>query len=163
MAIGARALRQEDVPSDIFNSLCTGLLRDGTGVRFKATGGSMWPDVRDGDVIEIEQVDFAGLRVGDIAYTVNRAGKILVHRVVKKTNNGQGRFVVTKGDALEFPDEIISAERVLGRVRKVSRAGQSIDLKNRSMELQGYCIAWLNYLAPGTYRFLRRITAKTAS
>jgi hypothetical protein len=49
-----------------FPELTTDLLRQGCAVRFTATGGSMTPTVRDGDLVRCDPVDPTRVRPGDI-------------------------------------------------------------------------------------------------
>lgn len=96
-----------------FAALCEDLLARGLGVRFRARGRSMQPNVKDGDVVEIRPVARQEIRRGDIAFTRN-GDKLLLHRAVNRHG-----AVVTRGDAGMGVDA--PAEVLLGKVISIER------------------------------------------
>jgi hypothetical protein len=92
------------------------LVRSGQTVSFVARGGSMWPTIPSGTVLEIVPCAAAALRQGEVA-AFERNGTVVVHRVVRVGADAV-RF---RGDALPDPDGDIPFERVLGRARLVHR------------------------------------------
>ncbi len=93
------------------------LLRDGQPARFVARGGSMWPAVRDGAVVEVTPCPADTLRPGELGAFVGGHGPV-VHRVVAREPGGV-RF---RGDARPSDDGVIEDGRVLGRARVVRAA-----------------------------------------
>jgi hypothetical protein len=88
------------------------LLREGQSVRFVARGGSMWPAVRDGTLVEVVPCLPNELRVGELGAYVGTRG-LVVHRVVAHEPGGL-RF---RGDTHAEDDGLVEVSRVLGKVR----------------------------------------------
>jgi len=91
------------------------LLREGQRARFTARGGSMWPAVRDGALVEVTPCPAAALAPGEIGAYVGARG-LVVHRVVAREPGGL-RF---RGDARAQDDGVVDDARVLGRARVVA-------------------------------------------
>jgi hypothetical protein len=85
-------------------------------IPFVARGGSMWPAIPAGSVVEIVPCDPAMLRPGDIG-AFERSGRVVVHRVVSVKTDAV-RF---RGDAVPQADGDIPFAQVLGRARVVRR------------------------------------------
>ena len=120
----------------LFTDVTTGLLRQGYGVRFYAKGWSMYPTIKDGEMITVEPVVPSQVRRGDILLYHNGKGMI-AHRVVriarkKALLNPQdsvlGTVFILRGDASSTCDEPVEADQVLGKVVSVEQNGRLIDL-----------------------------------
>jgi phage repressor protein C with HTH and peptisase S24 domain len=105
------------------------LLAKGHRATLRARGGSMWPAIRDGDVLTLAPLragDEGGppaVRPGDVVAL--RCGEALVvHRVVRCEGGG----VVLRGDALPREDGAFAASAILGRVVAVRRGSQELRL-----------------------------------
>jgi signal peptidase len=99
------------------------LLGEGRSVRFRAHGSSMFPAIRDGELITVAPLAGAPIRTGDIVLFRHRRGAV-AHRVVGlRTARGGLVEVIARGDAAHSEDEPIRAERILGRVVAVERTG----------------------------------------
>jgi signal peptidase I len=68
-------------PSCLFTDTATGLLRQGLGVRFYAKGWSMYPTIKEGEIITVEPVKPSQVNPGDIILYQNMKG-LIAHRVV---------------------------------------------------------------------------------
>ncbi len=90
------------------------LLREGQTVRFTARGGSMWPAVRDGSLVEVTPCAASTLCEGELGAYEGAVG-VVVHRYVGR----RGESLVFRGDARPA-DEVVSEARVLGRARVVT-------------------------------------------
>lgn len=97
-------------------------LKSGRRVRFRATGGSMRPSIREGDLLTVAPARAEELTIGDIV--LSRAGeKLTAHRLVEiigagspgGSPDGSGRFVC-RGDAACNPDRPLAPSQVLGKV-----------------------------------------------
>jgi signal peptidase I len=109
-------------------------------LRLEVTGLSMLPSVWPGDLLFIERRDMREIAAGEIVLFA-RGGKLIAHRVLRKTVVGDETHAVTRGDGLLSADEPVSPAELLGSVRYVLRAGQ--------------------YVAPETdVRFLARVTTE---
>lgn len=139
------------------------ILEKGSRMRFIATGTSMGPFIKHGDVIEIEPIELASIKAGDVIFYTRPGGHGVVHRVIR-TNRSENRITfLTKGDALRGFDNTVSSEQVLGRVAKVKRNGTEIKLENFGMRMISRILALgypLSYTMIGllikTKRFLQR-------
>ena len=98
------------------------LLEEGLTIRITATGTSMYPTIRPGDIIEI--VPFGGtgdlLEPGEVV-ALNRDDDMVVHRFIGYFERDGRRWVFTRGDSVLRADEPVPAEAVAGRVVTVIR------------------------------------------
>ncbi len=122
--------------SCLFTDVATGLLRQGHGVRFYAKGWSMYPTIKDGEMITVEPVVPSQVKRGDILLHHNGRG-VIAHRVVRigrkralfnTQNSVLSTFFILRGDASSTCDEPVEADQVLGKVVFVERDGCLIDL-----------------------------------
>jgi len=75
------------------------------------TSGSMWPTLREGDLVFIKGIDGKeDIKVGDIIIFENTQG-FTIHRVVKMGDEQ----LVTKGDANNSSDPLIHYSEVIGK------------------------------------------------
>lgn len=93
--------------------------------RFKVTGYSMSPFIKDGDVVTISLPKARSIVLGQAVAFVNPAtGKLAIHRMV----GGYNGCYLIKGDSLPQPDGLIPKENVLGCVTKIERKKKSVRL-----------------------------------
>ena len=109
--------------SALFAAACDALLDHGAGIRFRANGRSMRPNILDDDVVVVSPSAAEELRRGDIAFTRTRDG-IRVHRVRVAAHSADA--LITRADAGEENDAATSA--VLGKVIAVERHGRTRSL-----------------------------------
>ena len=106
--------------------LAAQVLRGFGRARIRVQGTSMLPSLRPGDEIELQPASAHEIRIGDvIAY--RRAGRLFVHRVIKKNSP---RELVTRGDTLAQPDAPVSESEVFGLVSAVQRDGKGVNFHN---------------------------------
>jgi signal peptidase I len=111
--------------SQQLQELLRGVLDKGASFRFRATGFSMSPFIKDGDVLTIAPVQRSAPRLGDVVvFTHPLTKKLIIHRVIKK----RAGFYLTKGDNVPEGDDLISKADILGLVTKVERNGKVISL-----------------------------------
>jgi signal peptidase I len=111
------------MPNEIFAELMASVLHTGTPFRFQASGSSMDPFIKNGDVITVTPPAGKGAFWGDIvAFTDPSNGRLTVHRVVR---NAKGRILV-KGDNSPQPDGWIGQEQILGGVTTIERLGRPV-------------------------------------
>lgn len=102
------------------------LLRRSGRLVVKARGSSMLPFLRDGDVAHVRAATGGEVRIGDVVCYEPRPGRLVLHRVVKRSRER----VVVKGDALDGVDEL-PAREILGKVVAVERHGRLTRLDSR--------------------------------
>ena len=75
------------------------------------TSSSMWPALKQGDLVLIKGVDKEELGIGDVVVYSNEKG-FTIHRIVKLNE----KTLITKGDANNVNDNPIKYEQVVGRI-----------------------------------------------
>ena len=76
------------------------------------TSGSMWPVLKEGDLVFIQGVNSTDLKINDIVVYKNRVNNTLtIHRIVKLDKD----TLTTKGDANFSEDSPAKYEDVIGR------------------------------------------------
>jgi signal peptidase I len=114
-------------PAPEFSAVTADLLRAGHPVRFRATGRSMAPTIREGERITCHPVDPAAARRGDILLYHTGRG-VIAHRVVAVRREAAGLTFHLRGDACATADQPVAAAQVLGRVTAVERRGREVSL-----------------------------------
>lgn len=92
--------------------------------KLKARGGSMFPVIRDGEVIEIIPIDPETIRVGDIVMTVFNNERYVIHRVVRFLK--KECLIYTKGDSIDAVDPPAGSDEFLGIVNWYAHKGRMI-------------------------------------
>jgi len=130
-------LRHMTNASKLLLDLTTELLSRGTTVRFRPAGRSMYPSIREGELITVEPVVASDVTLGDIVlYRCERG--LLAHRVVD--NRTQSSVLspyhfLLRGDASLCCDQPVAAQQILGRVVEVKRNGRSVALATRGAKM----------------------------
>jgi signal peptidase I len=104
------------VDTSAFLEVVERLLSSGCRVRFRATGSSMHPTIRDGEMLDVECVELTSIRRGDVLLYLHKRRPI-AHRVVQIYTEGSAisGFLLC-GDAKAACDAPIEPHQVLGRV-----------------------------------------------
>ncbi|MGB2626054.1 MAG: C25 family cysteine peptidase [Candidatus Acidiferrum sp.] len=102
--------------SKLFVELCTALLEEDLGVRFRVEGQSMSPNLEDGDDVLIKRPAKGELRPGEIAFAESEDG-LRVHRV--SCCDGSTGGVVLRSDTASEPDR--TTRQVFGKVIAIAR------------------------------------------
>jgi len=96
--------------------LAVDLLRSGYRVRFRVMGTSMVPAIPPGSLVQIEPIDPALLRPGEIVLT-NGNGRLIAHRIERIHTGARGGLsFVLRGDNVPHSDRPVGGRAVLGRV-----------------------------------------------
>jgi hypothetical protein len=137
--------------TDLFSELLEETLNRGHSIRFRAPGDSMYPTIRDGDVITVTPLGASSVTIGDIILYQHKAG-VTVHRVMRilKRNEEASRSALKgsqdrsfsetlhfflRGDAAVVFDDPVSADQILGKVTLVERSGRRINPYTRSAKI----------------------------
>jgi signal peptidase I len=94
--------------------------------RTALTGRSMWPIIREGDGIVVEQVAEEALRVGDVLVFAGKGARLVAHRLVRRERHGGGWRYVTRGDNGRRLDEPMEFGAIVGKVVEIDRAGRVV-------------------------------------
>lgn len=144
---------------DAFAELSREILRAGKGVRFRAHGASMWPLVRDGDVLLVQPARPHALRPGDVVLCSSEPGRLLVHRVIAVARRPDGPLFTVQGDAAASPDGALPAAQIFGRVAAIERSGRRMAMDGAVMTLLGRLIALRSRRRWGSHPFYRLAAA----
>jgi hypothetical protein len=128
--------------SAAFAELSGEILRAGRSLRFRAHGASMWPLVRDGDILLVRPLEGRAVRLGDLVLFCREPGQVAVHRVICVQVGPQGRRYTVQGDAVPQPDGRIPEGQVYGRVAAIERGGAYIDMDRPVVRALGWLAAW---------------------
>ncbi len=119
--------------SKVLLDLTAELLSQGAIVRFRPTGRSMYPSIREGELITVEPVAASDVKLADIVLYRSERG-LIAHRVVEIASR-DSRVFRLRGDASLSCDRPVAAEQILGRVAGVQRKGRSVALATRGAKL----------------------------
>jgi len=104
-------------------ALLSAVHEKGADFRFGASGMSMSPTIRDGDIITLSPPKGMKPVFGDIlAFRHPETGKLIVHRVIGVSSD----TFLAKGDNSLDPDGLIPLSNILGVVTRVERNGFSL-------------------------------------
>ena len=123
--------------SNLLLHLTTELLSQGTTVRFRPSGRSMYPSIREGELVTVEPVVASDVTLGDIVLYRSERG-LIAHRVVGSSptqSSVLSPHYCLQGDASLCCDQPVEAHQILGRVIGVERNGRSIALASRGAKL----------------------------
>ncbi len=128
--------------SNLLLDLTSELLSRGTRVRFRPSGRSMYPSIREGELITVEPVDPNDVKRGDIILYRSERG-VIAHRVVVGTDQPSSPtqssvlspHYFLRGDASLCCDQPVAAHQILGRVIRVERDGRSVALASRGAKM----------------------------
>jgi len=108
--------------SEIRLELLKAVLEKGKLFRFQAPGFSMYPFIRNNDIITVAPPAIRSPGNGDIvAFVHPEIGKLVVHRIIHYSDN---TFLI-KGDNTVGTDGLIPKENIFGTVIRVERAGRN--------------------------------------
>src|SRR6266496_3219660 len=117
---------EDRTQSQAFGAVADELVAAGLSFRFQARGRSMLPAVRDGEILHVQPVDTATIRLADIVLFKDSAG-FKAHRIVSR----QCDVFVTRGDAGVEPDDAIRGSQIMGKViaKECAEKGQIVALE----------------------------------
>jgi hypothetical protein len=121
---------------------------------FKIRGTSMLPLIRETDaigVIPIRQTE--QLRIGDIALFQGTAGMV-AHRIVDKFSKDNCTYLYEKGDNTAVLPTIISGEKIVGKVVRIYRPGNTIDLTSSLWMITNRSAGYYWYYLNAVFKFL---------
>src|SRR6266853_455478 len=116
---------EDRTQSQAFGAIADELVAAGLSIRFQARGRSMLPAIRDGEILHVQPVDTATIRVADLVLFKDGAG-FKAHRVVQKRND----VFVTRGDAGLEPDNAIRGSQIMGKIiaKECAKTGRVLAL-----------------------------------
>ena len=136
--------------------LIEAVTKKGGNIRFQAKGGSMYPFIKDGDIVTVAPVAGGELRLGDVVAVAPKDGcGVVLHRIVKQ-NIG---IVTIKGDNVWRVDGKFHPETIHGRLVGIERNGYRINWglgpERKILAYLSFCGVWTRLIIP-VIRLLRR-------
>ena len=122
------------------------LLSRSLPVELRMSGSSMSPAIEDGDIITLEPVTEEPIKQGDIVLYQSRMDTAVIHRIIRLERSSSERCIVTRGDAASHSDSPVPLHRILGRVKRVERAGERIKMIVPKRSLSQTILAWVHRL-----------------
>ena len=107
-----------------FIEMAKDILSRGDTLRCRASGSSMYPFIRDGDLITVEPVAASQIRYADIIFFQSDEGRVVVHRVVKIRRGEGTTCMVTRGDTMRRTDGCLDGRSLLGRITTIEKGGR---------------------------------------
>jgi GNAT superfamily N-acetyltransferase len=108
--------------------LAAEILECGGRLSFRATGSSMWPTLRDGDLLTAVPAESRSIRPGDVLLYRAPDGRAAVHRVAAIGSESSRSDLMLSCDARPWATYGISGEQVLGAVVSAVRDSQPLPL-----------------------------------
>jgi signal peptidase I len=108
---------------DDATALIVDLLARGHAVQFRARGDSMYPVIRDNDLLHVEPSQH--ITRGDVVLVLAERG-LTAHRVISH----RGTIIITRGDNAPAPDDPCDTSQVLGKVLHVERDGKRVNVRS---------------------------------
>lgn len=106
----------------IVKDLGFSLLAEGTALKVKADGYSMFPAIKPGSVILIEPLkEGLTLKPGEIIAWKRETG-LVVHRLIRFAEENKIKSFITRGDSCQYEDPPVSPDQVAGKVIQVETA-----------------------------------------
>lgn len=104
--------------------IAVSVLDKGVPIRFLARGFSMYPYIRDRDVITICPLKDDTLSRGEVvAFILPESENLVVHRIIGVYDNNYR----VKGDNMRRIDGVLPRTAILGIVKKVERHGKCVN------------------------------------
>jgi len=132
------------------------MMESGSSLRTMARGFSMWPFIRDKDILTIAPFKNKQPARGDVvAFTQPASGKLTIHRIIGQTDNG----LIIKGDKCLVPDGEVPNREIIGYVCRIERNGSDANLGIGGSRAIIALLSRLNILMTGKQLllFLRKI------
>ncbi len=121
------------------------LLAEGKTIKVTAGGYSMFPFLRKGDMVYINKCKTSEYEPGDIV-VFKTPEKFIAHRILSINKKGSSLTIISKGDSLIKYDTKVIKEQLLGKIIRVKRKGNYIDLTSGWSKRKAKIIA---FLSPG--------------
>lgn len=121
------------------------ILNRGLSLRIRATGKSMSPFLKGGEILTIKKAPDSSFHIGDLIFFKTRYGSLLLHRIIRKQYNDMV-ILQTKGDAVPGADEPVSEDAILGKVCIIEKnffgmATKHVYMESRFWKMINYLLA----------------------
>jgi signal peptidase I len=97
------------------------LVGSGASFRVEVRGLSMYPFLKEGDVVEVAPIQMGEVERGDVVFFLS-GDRLLAHRVIEVAVGDPGTHLMTRGDVFRQADPPVNEECLIGLVTIVYRA-----------------------------------------
>jgi signal peptidase len=105
---------------ELSHTLRKEIIRQGQSVQIIASGYSMFPFLRKGDLLTVEPVSMDKIKRGDVVVFESEE-KWIAHRVIKIRSNAEGLEFLLRGDTcIEF-DPVVNVRNYIGHISSCER------------------------------------------
>lgn len=124
------------------------LLAEGTTIRVKTDGYSMYPFIKPGAIILIEPLKEESVpQPGEIIAWKRESG-FVVHRLVRIVKRGNEVRYITRGDSCSLEDQPVSKEQIAGKVVRIETGSGKIkssgnELIHKPVYLYNRLMVWV--------------------
>lgn len=118
-------------------NVVAGLLNEGTVVRLKLSGNSMYPFLREGDLSQIERVDPLTLKRGQVV-VFSSGDHWIAHRLISIAQQPKGLTFLAQGDSHPKADPPFLVSDYLGVIQHVERNGVALNLKGLQLRFLSF-------------------------
>ena len=142
------------MPYEVKDSLLVDILQEGRAIEMYVHGQSMYPYIKDYDILSIEPVTNR-VHLADIVMVkkTSDSPSCFIHRLVKIERKNDQPFFYTKGDnSIGGPEGPFIKEQIIGKVVGIKRKNLTIDLKPSPYVLFGRITVFLSVQAPRLLR-----------
>ena len=109
------------------------MLSEGTTIRIKAHGYSMYPSIKPGSLLIIEPLRVKGDPVMGEIVAIKRKNGMIVHRLVRIIIKDGKRLYIARGDSNAMADNPVPIGMIAGRVIRSEPTGESPSEANISI------------------------------
>jgi len=117
-------LNQFSVSGNDLGQIIQDVLAKDMPIRFKATGNSMYPFIRDGDLLTITPKLQIKPKIGKVIAFINPGNQsLLIHRIIAKKSSS---FLIKGDNSYQKTDGWVHISLILGCVTGIERNNQKI-------------------------------------
>lgn len=116
-------------PTELSHELRKEAIQNGHSVQTLASGYSMFPFLRKGDLLTVEPVSMGEIKRGDIVVFESEE-KWIAHRVIHIHSKEGAIQIRTRGDARISSDTAINKANYVGLVSSIERDSKKISLRS---------------------------------
>jgi ATP-binding cassette, subfamily B, bacterial len=137
-------MQTDGLYSELYN-ISDELLNSDRQVRLRVGGYSMYPFLRNGDIITISKCSLDELKKGDII-VFKSGNRWIAHRLLIIKSSENKNSLVSKGDTCRRKDPVISEENFIGKVISYSRKGKESSIENKKAEKKNRLLINLSFI-----------------
>lgn len=113
------------------SSLRKQLIENNHAVKIVASGYSMFPFMRNGDIQTIGPVPIEEIQIGDVV-VFEHANKWISHRVISIQNNNTAITLILRGDTCIRLDPFVTKANYIGKTLAYERGENTINLDDKN-------------------------------